>query len=57
LVNKNLDFAKAHHLVLTYDWSISEYLRLKVEPYYQHLYDIPVEKDSPWSLINQRDFS
>jgi hypothetical protein len=56
LVNKHLDFAKAHHLVLTYDWSVSEHLRLKVEPYYQYLYDIPVENGSPMSLINYRDF-
>jgi hypothetical protein len=56
LVNKNLNFAKAHHVVLSYDWSVSEHLRLKVEPYYQHLYDIPVEKGSYLSLINYWDF-
>jgi hypothetical protein len=56
LVNRNLDFAKAHHLVLSYDWSISEQLRLKVEPYYQHLYDIPVEEGTSLSLINYTDF-
>ena len=56
LVNKQLDFAKAHHLVLSYDYSISEHLRLKVEPYFQYLYDIPVEKDGIMSLINYRDF-
>ena len=56
LVNKNLDFAKAHHLVMTYDWSISEHLRLKVEPYFQYLYDVPVEKGSYFSLINYYDF-
>jgi hypothetical protein len=55
-INKDLDFAKAHHLVLSYDWSITEHLRLKAEPYFQYLYDVPVEKDSPMSLINYRDF-
>jgi hypothetical protein len=55
-VNKRLDFAKAHHLVLSYDRSFSEYLRLKVEPYFQYLYDIPVEKGSLVSMINYRDF-
>ena len=54
--NKQLDFAKAHHLVMSYDWSISEHLRLKVEPYFQYLYDIPVEHGTPLSLINYRDF-
>jgi hypothetical protein len=56
LVNKNLDFAKAHHIVLGYDWSISEHLRLKIEPYYQRLYHVPVEKDSHLSIINYYDF-
>jgi hypothetical protein len=56
LVNKNLDLAKAHHLVLSYDWSISEHLRFKVEPYFQYLYDIPVEAGTPMSMVNYRDF-
>ena len=54
--NKKLDFSKAHHIVASYDWSISEHLRLKIEPYFQYLYDIPVAKDSLFSLINHRDF-
>jgi hypothetical protein len=56
LPNKNLDFAKAHHFVVSYDWSISENLRLKIEPYLQLLYDIPVGEDGIMSIINQRDF-
>jgi hypothetical protein len=54
--NKKLDFSKAHHFVFSYDWAISEHLILKVEPYYQYLYDIPVAENSRASLINQRDF-
>ncbi len=54
--NKHLDFAKAHHLILSYDWSISENLHLKVEPYFQYLYDIPVEENSTISIINYREF-
>jgi len=56
LVNQHLDFAKAHHIVASYDWSISEQLHLKVEPYFQYLYDIPVVKDSLWSIINYREW-
>jgi hypothetical protein len=56
LVNKDLDFAKAHHLVLSYDWSASENLHLKIEPYYQYLYRVPVAKDSLLSLINYQNF-
>lgn len=51
-VNKNLDFSKAHHLALSYDWNISDLVHLKIEPYFQSLYDIPVIKDSSFSFIN-----
>jgi hypothetical protein len=42
--------------VLSYDWSASENLHLKIEPYYQYLYNIPVAKDSLLSLINYQNF-
>ncbi|MBX2901243.1 MAG: TonB-dependent receptor [Cyclobacteriaceae bacterium] len=51
--NKNLDFIKSTHFVLTYDWNITEYLRLKTEGYYQELSDVPVESlPSSFSAIN-----
>jgi len=56
LVNKKLDFAKAHHVVLSYDWAISENTHLKIEPYFQYLYDVPVARDSSFSIINHRDW-
>jgi len=56
LINKNLDFAKAHHIVLSYGWSVSENMHLKVEPYLQYLYDVPVEEGSSFSIINHRDW-
>ncbi|MCP9768436.1 TonB-dependent receptor [Lacihabitans sp. LS3-19] len=52
LVNKNMDFTKAHHLVLGYDFNISESLHLKVESYFQSLYNVPVIKDSSYSFLN-----
>lgn len=52
LPNKELDFSNAYHFVLGYDWRISDNLRLKIEPYYQYLFDIPVIADSSWSMIN-----
>ena len=51
-VNKDLKLARANHLVLSYDWAINENLRLKVEPYYQQLYDVPVVTDSSFSMVN-----
>ena len=52
LVNKDLSFAKANHFVLSYDWSITNNIHLRIEPYYQSLYNIPVEKGTSFSIIN-----
>ena len=54
--NRYLDFTKAHHFGLTYDWNITPILHLKVEPYYQHLFHIPVEENSSFSIINYEEF-
>jgi hypothetical protein len=50
--NKNLDFAHAHHIVLAYNYRINEELRLKIEPYFQYLYNVPGIADSTFSMIN-----
>lgn len=56
LPNKNLGLSKSHHLVLGYDRSLNPYLRMKIETYYQHLFDIPVKpgEDQTYSIINQQ---
>ncbi|MFM7486422.1 MAG: TonB-dependent receptor, partial [Cytophagales bacterium] len=51
--NKDLDFIASNHYVLTYDWNLSETLRLKAEAYYQELSNVPVERSaSSFSSIN-----
>jgi hypothetical protein len=50
--NRQLDFSRAHHFVLGYDYLIRNDLRFKAEVYYQHLYSIPVMPGSYYSLIN-----
>lgn len=54
--NKELDLAKAHHFNLAYDWHISDVLHLKVEPYYQYLFDVPVEANTSFSVLNLNDY-
>lgn len=54
-INKNLDFTKSQHLVIGYDISPSEFTHLKVEGYYQHLFNVPVIADSSFSMINQQN--
>lgn len=54
LVNQNLDLSKAHHVVLAYDFFPRKNLHFKSEAYYQHLFNIPVDKDmaSSFSMLN-----
>ena len=54
-INKDLGFTRAHHLVLGYDISTSEFTHLKMEVYFQHLFDVPVMAGNSFSLINQQN--
>jgi len=53
--NQNMDFTKAHHFVWSYTANLSENLLLKVEPYYQYLFSVPVIQGSSFSFINLLD--
>jgi len=53
--NKNLNLARANHFVLGYDLQLGEYSHLKIEPYYQSLYNIPVVSGGSYSLINSSE--
>lgn len=55
-VNKNLDFTKAQHIMLSFSYKISDNMNLKIEPYIQFLHDIPVMADSSYSVLNRSDF-
>ena len=54
-LNKNLDFSKAHHIVVGYNLMITGNTHLKIEPYYQYLFDLPVIDNSYFSMINLTD--
>ncbi len=55
--NKDLALTKSAHFVLGYDHNINSNTHLKVETYYQHLYNVPVDHDptSPFSMLNETD--
>lgn len=55
MLNKDLPYARAHHFVLSYDYKITEFVRLKSELYYQHIFDAAVDGGEPneFSLLNQ----
>lgn len=46
LLNKNTEFTKAHHIVLSHDISLSQSTHFKTEVYYQHLFNVPISTDS-----------
>lgn len=51
--NKNLGFTKSIHIIGGYEWFPSNNLKIKIEPYYQHLYNVPIEeKESFYSSLN-----
>lgn len=51
--NQDLGFTKSHHFVLSYQNRLTESLLLKIEPYYQQLFDVPVEqRASTYSALN-----
>ncbi|MBX2964052.1 MAG: TonB-dependent receptor [Cyclobacteriaceae bacterium] len=54
--NQHLDLSKSHHVVLGYDRSLNPFLRMKVETYYQHLFNIPIKPgaDQTYSILNQQ---
>lgn len=41
-INSQLGFTKAHHAVLSYARQVNEHLSVKVEPYFQYLFDVPI---------------
>lgn len=50
--NKSLELSHSLHYILGYDWRINDNMRLKVEPYYQYLYNIPGKPGTSYSMIN-----
>jgi hypothetical protein len=54
-LNPDLGLSKAHHFVLAYNYLPRKNLHLKSEFYYQHLFEIPVEKgaSSSFSMLNE----
>jgi hypothetical protein len=51
--NENLDFTKSHHFVAGFNHQFSRNFKLSSEVYYQHLYDVAVERNSSsFSMLN-----
>jgi hypothetical protein len=54
MINQQMGMTKSMHYVIGYDKFFGQNLRFKAETYYQHLFDVPVEKrNSSFSMVNQ----
>ena len=56
--NTDLGFTKSHHFVLGYDWNITTSTRLKLETYYQKIFDAVIDQSpSSYSSLNDGSFT
>ena len=53
--NKTLKMTRSHHIVGTYGLQVNKNLRLKIEPYIQYLFDVPVLPGNSFSVINLKN--
>jgi hypothetical protein len=49
--NKDLKLSRSNHVVVGYNYLFTENLRLKIEGYYQYLYNVPVEKEPSYKSM------
>ena len=56
VTNKDIGFTRSNHYVASYDKLIGDKFRMKLETYYQNLYNVPVKASFPeFSMINAGD--
>lgn len=54
LHNKNIGLTRSLHHVISYDWFTAKNVHIKMEAYYQYLYEVPIDiYPSAFSLLNQ----
>jgi hypothetical protein len=52
-LNEDLGFTKSHHFVTAWDYKPLKDWRVKLESYYQQLFDVPIQKESSsFSILN-----
>ena len=54
--NKDLGLTRSHHVSLSFAQRLGENAMLKIEPYWQWLFDVPVEKGTTYSILNHNLF-
>lgn len=51
-LNRNLGLSKSHHIVIGYDRMFGKYTHLRIEPYFQYHFNVPVIQNNYFSLLN-----
>ena len=54
--NKDLGLTRSHHISASFAQRLGDNAMLKIEPYWQWLFDVPVEQGSAYSIINHTSF-
>jgi hypothetical protein len=55
--NTKLNMLKANHFIASWDWQVSSLTRIKLEGYYQHLYNAVIGSNpSSFSLLNNSSY-
>lgn len=54
--NKDLGLTRSHHISASFAQRLGENAMLKIEPYWQWLFDVPVEMGTTYSILNHRKF-
>ena len=54
--NEDLGLTRSHHISASFAQRLGENAMLKIEPYWQWLFDVPVEHGTTYSILNHRKF-
>ena len=54
--NENLGLTRSHHISMSFAQRLGENAMLKIEPYWQWLFDVPVEQGTTYSILNHSNF-
>ena len=54
--NEDLGLTRSHHISASFAQRLGENAMLKIEPYWQWLFDVPVEQGTTYSILNHRKF-
>ena len=54
--NEDLGLTRSHHISASFSRCLGENAMLKIEPYWQWIFDVPVEKGTTYSILNHNIF-